>query len=540
MATIHRFNNQDIFLPGAYSVIKSGIQNPAVALAYGNLLVVDTGSGAGWGGLSGIAGEQQNGKNAVYTFNNFEAFRNFAKGGIWYDLARLLFRPWKLGTPGISSITYVRAASTTKATATMAFGLAGATGSLAVATLDEGLTANGTLVGGEIKKGFGIKLAAGTNDTAKYTVTFYRGTFKGVDENGVPYDQSEADSKADVVAKSPELGTLAELNGWMQNNAALHKYFTFAVTGTGAIVAADLTANANVIPTSGATETYSTANVDSALAAVDGQGYDFILADKWGADAQHSYNLKLAFHISTQKVKPDLYIAASANAASFVAAGGAIETAPFYDSDSVTVIHGATRDPKRVGGFVTRNVMYKAAAILGREAGLAPQVPLTFKKVAIGAEEHNPTVDEIKHALQKGVLMTVNKDGFSEIVKGINSLQKNDYLVNEDGTSHSKQIKRITRQLNKEIIFNVEENLLKREDGPNRATVSPLDVRNYIDQLLRDRTARVDLGKDNLILRHMNVNVTVTADAYHVSYDFVPNFEVNFIFSTGFIIDPQQ
>ena len=43
---------------------------------------------------------------------------------------------------------------------------------------------------------------------------------------------------------------------------------------------------------------------------------------------------------------------------------------------------------------------------------------------------------------------------------------------------------------------------------------------------------------DNLIISFGNVNVAVQGDAYFVEYEFVPNFEVNFVFTTGFIIDP--
>jgi hypothetical protein len=51
MATSIFFNGKQIKVPGVYSTVKSGIKNPALNLAYGNALVIDTGGfGFGHGG----------------------------------------------------------------------------------------------------------------------------------------------------------------------------------------------------------------------------------------------------------------------------------------------------------------------------------------------------------------------------------------------------------------------------------------------------------------------------------------------------------
>jgi hypothetical protein len=39
------FNNRIIRQPGVYSQIKSGISNPPLPLAYGNIVLIDTGIG---------------------------------------------------------------------------------------------------------------------------------------------------------------------------------------------------------------------------------------------------------------------------------------------------------------------------------------------------------------------------------------------------------------------------------------------------------------------------------------------------------------
>ena len=71
MSSTFYFNNRQISLPGVYSTIISGETGPARNLDYGKVLVVDTGTySAGFGGGAGINGENTQGQNAIYTFDN--------------------------------------------------------------------------------------------------------------------------------------------------------------------------------------------------------------------------------------------------------------------------------------------------------------------------------------------------------------------------------------------------------------------------------------------------------------------------------------
>ncbi len=122
------------------------------------------------------------------------------------------------------------------------------------------------------------------------------------------------------------------------------------------------------------------------------------------------------------------------------------------------------------------------------------------------------------------------------ITQGINTLQQNAHLVNEDGKSHSWQLMRIAAQLNKEIEINSKVQLLGNQAyGPNRATLTPEVVQEWTRSYLRRQT--VTATQDNLILSFQDVTVTINQDAYHITYSFEPNFEVNKLFVTGLIID---
>jgi len=113
------FNGRRIILPGSYSTIKSGVNNPPQSLDYGRILVIDTGVGAGFGGGSGINGAVNSGVDAVYQFENVLDYQAFLKGGILYQLARPLFKPNGQDI-GASTVFHVRAATTTAATVSFA------------------------------------------------------------------------------------------------------------------------------------------------------------------------------------------------------------------------------------------------------------------------------------------------------------------------------------------------------------------------------------------------------------------------------------
>ena len=122
------------------------------------------------------------------------------------------------------------------------------------------------------------------------------------------------------------------------------------------------------------------------------------------------------------------------------------------------------------------------------------------------------------------------------VLQGINTLQNNDDLVNEDGSSFSITVRRITAQLNKEVAIFLKRKFFGKDTvGPNRNTVTESDLVAAVEGYLQKRTA--SSNQDDLIIRFQNVSAVVNADTYNVNYEFVPNFEVNKFIVTGVILD---
>lgn len=541
MATSFSFEGKNIKIPGSYSTIKSGQKNPPVDLDFGTVLIIDTGSGAGYGGGAGINGTLASGKDAIYIMNDVEEMQNFAKGGLWYLLANPLFRPAGLGVDGVSSVLFARAASTNAAEFAYTFVGGGANGgNVQVQVRDEGLIGNASIdATPELRKGYAAIMEAGVVDTAKFIIKFYRGTYTGLDQNGLPFNEvDEGDAAPILLAETPEFDNMQEVIDYMNEDFTFNTYFklkTSSVAGTGAVDAADLAANLAYNPAAGGTETYSTSALTDVLDEVADLNISFIFADDFGNDAQSANNFKIANHIvDDSQFKPELYIAAGSAIGDF--AQSQLDAA-FWDSDFVTVVHGGIQKASRRAGVGFKNYdsYYKAALMLGREAGLEPQVPLTFKDIDIDGEVHPLNDKEVVIALDAGLLVSRLEGASFDIVKGVNSLQKNTFLVNDDGTIHSKQIKRIARQINKELIVNSKEQLLKDPSGVNRNTLSELDVQKWTEGYLTRKIAVPTA--DNLILTFQEVVVTREQDAYKITYKFTPNSEISFLFFTGFIVN---
>lgn len=545
MATSFNFDGNTIKIPGVYSNIKSGIKNPSQALSYSKVLVIDTGSGAGYGGGAGINGELSSGKQALYEFDNVKDFRDFTKGGLWWLLADPLFKPAGFSSQGVSSITYVKAATTTAAEITLEFTGDGNGsesvvngGDLVIQVTDEGLVGNGALnTASELSKGFAVKLEAGKIDTAKFVLKFYRGGFTGLDENSLPYDGVlEVNSKPVLLTTSPEFTDLQDVIDWMAIDSTFLKYFKLAsstLNGDGTVDEYDVIANPGYILASGGTETFlGTGILEQVLEAVTDLDVSFILCDQYATNAQSATNIRIVDFANTEsKFKPEVYIAAGNDENAF---NTSLSNARYYDNDSVTVVHGGVKKITQQGLRLYGSI-FKAACVLGREAGLAPQIPLTFKNIKIDAERHDLNEKQVIQALDAGLVVTKYQEGTFDVIKGINTLQKNSFLVNEDGTTHSKQIKRIARQLNKEIVLNARRQLLKDPSGTNVNTLTKDDLKSWLAAFLRTKLAKP--GLDNLIVNFYDIVVEREQDAYRVSYKFQPNSEISFIFISGLVVD---
>ena len=660
MATKFNFNNSVASLPGTYSQFTASVNNPALANSFGNVLIIDTGSNAGFGAGSGITGTLGSGTDSLYSSSTLKEFRDAIGGGILWDIAEKIFQPNGPGvSPGASSLLYARAATTVAAEATITYsgggsnggtaviqykneGVAGngvkgnqtlssttaapfvvtavgastdthsinltdpATGavdifvytvpvvplsiSLTAAAIAEGINAGsskytatssganvivtsrlpetfedasdfngivtaynvtgtatgtaGTFAGGVdgsiLTRGVGIVMSVGTNDPTKFQIKLYRGSYKGADENGYHYDGvAEAGTTAILLATSPEFNNIATLHTWMETNIQFGSFFTMkskTVVGTGVVDSADNTANAGINLFAGGTEVYSTAKLDEVLGAAASLNYSWILADQYEDSAKSVDNGKLAAHI----VDPNTFgykmiIIGGGRKGDKFSPGitdGSVDIAQYYDNDRVVVAHGGPKKNTTASpnGFIEKTSLHKAAAAVGRLAGLEPQIPLTFKNIAFDGDLHVLTIKEQNLALNNGVLATIPDAGRLEILQGVNTLQDNQFLLNPNATSHSIQLKRIVAQLNTELTIN-SKRLLKNPLGSNRNTISAADITQFVTSYLKDRTAAP--GDDNLILEFRNVVTVVDQDAYKTTYDVVLNTEITKLFFTG-------
>lgn len=143
MSTVVSFKNKNIVEPGVYAQVKSKVPVSPNDASYGNVTIIDTGSGDGFGGGSGITGELASNFDSVYAFSNANDARSFLRGGILWDIVDYLFNPLN-GQPGIANLFIVRGGITACATSTYTFTGGGTNGgTFKYKTKNEGKGANG-------------------------------------------------------------------------------------------------------------------------------------------------------------------------------------------------------------------------------------------------------------------------------------------------------------------------------------------------------------------------------------------------------------
>jgi hypothetical protein len=547
MATSTTFGGRRRIEPGAFAEIKSGVTAPPPSVSPGIAMLIDTGTGAGFGGGSGIAGALVSGKRAVYDFPDLASFRDFVRGGQHWDLARALFDPGPNGEPGITKLQYVRAATTTAATGTQAFTGSGM-GSFVYKPRAEGAGANGATnaTGQNLTLGFGHRLEAGTVDPTKLTISFWVGTYKGADGNGKPWDGVTADkAKARLLVRSDEFSTCAQLLAWAANNPTFQRHFVLgaSTTSTTTLVAAtQLTAFATatsatygyMLATGGTTD-YSTDTtlLAQVLGVVDESPNTFFLSDQAGATTA---NLSILAHILNDARFPKfLFAAGGDNHAAFTGSSStSTGYAAIYDSANVVVTHSACEvdSPDRTG-LLQRSALWTAAYVLGRTAGLPPQTPVTYKAIGVKGIVDELTRTDREIALQAGVLHVKYDSDLGFIVnQGVNTLQDNSRLNNPDGTSHDLALMRIDSMLVNELQTNAK---LRGFVGSSSGQTTDAELVSFTQGYLQSRTANPT--RDGLILEYGGVTVTRpedAPDARHVSFWYRTNGPVNKVLFTGY------
>jgi hypothetical protein len=303
---------------------------------------------------------------------------------------------------------------------------------------------------------------------------------------------------------------------------------------SGLIEAADA---ALTVLATGGTEIYGTADFDTVLSKINGLDFVHILALRNGADAMGANNDKLKNFVEKDSKYDRILVVAGGFDKSERDLSKTI--AAYFNSDRVIVVHGGVKKTVRVNGFKVFSSLYHAAAILGRCVGLPPQVPVTLKSIGIdGVVDALEDVDQ-QDLIDSGVMHSYNDTelgGLFVVGLDVNSLQKNEFLINDDGTTYNWALKRIEADLNKSVIINGKKRFFDPNgQGGNRNTTSEEEVSIWAEKHLNSRTASDQ--KDDLIISFQNVAAVINQDNISLTYDFVPNSEIKAILSTGTMIE---
>lgn len=133
------FNNRKVLEPNTYAQSRGGEPIAPDVASFGNVLIIDTGLGANYGGGSGINGEKYSAKDAIYEFDNIIDFQKWMRGGMINDAAKYLFRPTRNpAQKGADKLYFVSAKTSTPSEATLSFGAGtgvAATGTITVTVL---------------------------------------------------------------------------------------------------------------------------------------------------------------------------------------------------------------------------------------------------------------------------------------------------------------------------------------------------------------------------------------------------------------------
>jgi len=536
MATKVKFGNKVIQLPGVYSRIISGQNNPPRDLDYGKLLIIDnddyssTLTGKGMLGGAGVAGELASGKSAIYTVNDITEFRDFCGANWWWKAAEGLFNPDGRGN-GVSQVHIIKPATT--AASNLVFTPVGggtAGGSFKVKTRDEGTDANGVLVSSALASGYAYLLSVGVLDPTKWIYQIWKGTYKGLYTDGFPYDEvAQADAKPVLVAQSVEFNNVQELINWAKSDQEFGKLFvldaTSAVTGTGVVDAADILANTGFKVATGGTATYN--KLAEALVAVKDLDYNYILTTCSTANPSTDADIaKIVDHI-TNEAKFDKYLIVGGDDTTIATTNG---YSVVFNTAKVNLVHGAIKKSSRLAasGFRTWGSFFHAAYNVGRILGLAPEVPLTYKALDIDGLTSLLTQKEQLAADSAGTLVTIFDNDFGKFINlhDVNTTQNSAFVLNADGTSHLIQIERIKAQLNKELMINAKLDLLSDPSGVNRSSLTEQDAVEWTKTYLQRK-----LG--TLLVAYRNVTAQTQGDVIFVDYEASPNSEIKSIFFTG-------
>ena len=535
MATVVNFHGKNYIEPGSYAATVYNPTSVVNVAEFGNVMIIDTGLSMNgsyeFTGGSGVHGELAQGLKSVYEFENYEDFLSFMGGGFVGNLAEKIFTPLT-GSAGAPKLYYARAATTKCATLTITISSGN---SLILKCKNEGIAGNGVKVGEVLKVGYGAQIVAGdTADTFKLQV--YRGSYMGTDDAGESFGAySLDDAQPNLIAESDDFTTLQELYDWASSNRYMLSNFVVSMQGSGET---KLAAVEMSLATGGTTQYLSGTEYDDILEAIDELDVTFFLctnlnaANGKGVDAATNGKL-FTFLKQDAKFTEFMVVPGGQDDTDLLGESNSSQAiAKYFNSGQVVVVHGSPIvDRKDGNGTKQLPTIYLAAAIIGLNAGMAAQTPLTFKRVGYQSFAYGLKKREREKALQAGILHVRNVSGYWCVNQGVTTLQANKKTIADDGQSFELSVELIKAQLNKELILEGQ----TRFTGQTAAQASPESVKNFTETKLDSLVAST--GNDNLLISWQNVKVSANNGNYFITYDFVPNVPVNKTFFVGNILD---
>ena len=558
MATIVYFDGAQVIEPGASSAIRSLIPVPAADGTFGNVVLIDTGSGAGYGYGSGINGSLKQGTDTIYQFFDPASMKAAVRGGTLWDIADYLFSP-SPNQSGAASVYFIKAATTVAATLALTFTVTGAVaaGIINIKPRTEGACANGVSTTNTsgiavCTRGYACKVRAGIINATAVIVDFYEGAYRGQDENGYELDVAENLLSPNLIWSSPEVTTCNALITAMNADTVFTGKFLISSTTASSVPFDSYTVSH---PTglqlfAGGTTVYNAADVDAVLTAIQDLDNSQFLLDNWGKTPTGSPDPTLGINkgamcVANQKVMA--HIAADAfykQKMAFMGGGeaqaditnstdGSVEIAAYYNNPLLACIHGGVKVPAAGVAYSTRSAFFNAAMACGIAAGSQPQIPLTYKAVRIMGLKYVPSKPERIKCLQAGVITIKQVKTLGWVInQGVNTMQQNTAMYYPNGTSPEISIMRIIHQLNKELRINAEPLFT----GQNQNNAGETDVVTFVQGYLLGKIATKK--KDNYIMSARNVQATLVQGSWNATYCFVPNGPINKEFFTGFMVDP--
>lgn len=249
-------------------------------------------------------------------------------------------------------------------------------------------------------------------------------------------------------------------------------------------------------------------------------------------------NEKILNYVNTQSTFTEkaLYIGGNSNDFDLGNSGfGTLQMAQSYNNPLTIICHSGIEMPLDVNDdslFLSLPSLYMAAMVCGREAGLQPQTPGTYKDLRVSGVTDPLSKSDRVRALEGGVLHLKQVGTTWLINQSINTMQVNTDIVNTQGNSPEISVMRIKHQLNKELI----QAATPLFTGGNLFTASDADVLAFTESFLQDRT--VEPGKnDNLIIAYKNIVVGQFNGKKSITYCFKVNEPVNQTLFTGTMFD---